>query len=414
MKIKNLFNQNKKEFIFNFFGFGSVEILSLLLPILTMPVLTRALGPDVYGNFLLMMTIVYLGPTFIDYSTQFNAVKDISECRDDLVKRKKIYSGVQGLRLLLFFGFALVSLIYIYIFKFDELFVVYCLAGLPYLLGYSLLPMWYFQGVGEAYVPLRWLLAMKVLTMLLIVLLIRDESDFIVTSIIFCWPMLLLGIYYTVCVCRKYRCGFDYSDFFSLLSRGRHIFLGNLAPNFYNTFPIVFLGSVVPSTDFVQFAIATRIATVVTTFQNVLVKAAYPLLAKRGKDGVYGLFFANFIMVIPVIFFIFFWGNDFLLIFLGSGYEYVHSYLKILIIGVLFVGLSGALSKGYFLVYGYDVLYRSISVTISFVSCVLVGLSIYLFGLIGCVVSLTISRLLMFLGFFYYYTLTRKARGLSE
>lgn len=408
MNLNRFRGVGNKEFLLNFVGFGLIEALGLLAPILTMPVLTRALGPDVYGNLLLMMTVIFLGPTFIDYGTQFTAVRDLAESRGDRSARRQIYSGVQGLRLLIFAGFAATSLIYIFLFKYEELFHVYCLAGLPYLFGYSLLPMWYFQGVGETAAPLKSLLFAKLLSMLLIVLFVRDENDLIVAAVIFCWPMLVLGVFYAARVFYRYNCGVDFSSLPALLKRGRDVFLGNLAPNFYNTLPVIFLGSVSHPSEFAQFAIAARISTVVVTFQNVLVKAAYPVLAQAGRDGVAGLGMASFIIALPAILCAYIFGAEFWPLFLGDDFDGVNLYLQVLIVGVLFVGWSNALSKGYFLVHGHDALYRVVNIRMSIVSCLISILSILYFGLLGGAIALTVSRAVMFLGFAYHYRSMRR------
>ncbi|HEI8991969.1 TPA: oligosaccharide flippase family protein, partial [Proteus mirabilis] len=68
----------KKEILSNLVSLSSINILGILIPIITMPILSRSLGIDTYGEYLLFMTILIFGHTITDYSVQYIGVRQAS------------------------------------------------------------------------------------------------------------------------------------------------------------------------------------------------------------------------------------------------------------------------------------------------------------------------------------------------
>ncbi|WP_162674492.1 oligosaccharide flippase family protein [Vibrio variabilis] len=90
-----------KAVLSNLFSFGVIDFLGLIMPIIVMPILTRTLGENGYGNYLLVLTILYFGHTIIDYGTQYTAVRKVANHQGDIDKQKLIYGQTQGLRVVL-------------------------------------------------------------------------------------------------------------------------------------------------------------------------------------------------------------------------------------------------------------------------------------------------------------------------
>lgn len=68
-----------KEIAKNFIGFGVIDLIGLVIPIVTMPLLTRTLGATSYGIYLLILTVLYFGHTIIDYGTHYTSVRELSK-----------------------------------------------------------------------------------------------------------------------------------------------------------------------------------------------------------------------------------------------------------------------------------------------------------------------------------------------
>lgn len=401
---------HKKELIKNFLSFGAVDILGLLIPILTMPILTRALGPSQYGVYMLLLTILYFGHTIIDYGTQYTAVRALANHRENPNEVSCIYQHTQGLRLFLCILYSMGAILYSLFLPLDNAVIYTIFATLTYLLGYALTPLWFFQGVGAVERAMKVSLVIKLVNLLVIVFAVHSPEDLIVVIASLCIPMLLGGIYLSYLASVKYRVAHpEFHQLKKSLYEGRDVFIGLLAPNFYNAIPTIALGSMYPPAEFAKFAIAARLASVIVTLQNVIAKAIYPVLAMLKDNKVNKLLLLNFIVsIIPAII-IYIVGEWALSIFLGSDFSGVNTYLLILCIGIVFIGLSNAISQGYLLPNGHDRVYRNISLRVSFISGIMSFGFIYFYGLLGGAIAITIARALFFFDYiFVYITVTRR------
>ncbi|CAJ1850529.1 Putative O-antigen transporter [Aeromonas dhakensis] len=395
---------HKKELIKNFLSFGAVDILGLLIPIVTMPILTRALGPSQYGVYMLLLTILYFGHTIIDYGTQYTSVRILANQRNNPEEVSLIYQETQGLRLFLCLLYTIGAISYSLFLSFDNAVLYTVLAASTYLLGYALTPLWFYQGIGAVDRAMKVSLAIKVLNLLVIVFAVSSPDDFDIVMASLCIPMLCGGIYLSYLASIKYHVAPPtFSRLGKSFNEGRDVFIGLLAPNFYNAIPTIALGSIYPPAEFAKFAIATRLASVIVTLQNVMAKAIYPVLAMLKDSQVNKLLLLNLIIsIIPAIF-IYIGGEWALGIFLGKDFSGVNIYLLILCVGIVFIGLSNAISQGYLLPNGHDRTYRNISLRVSFIAGVISFGFIYFYGLLGGAIAITIARAIFFLDYTAVY-----------
>lgn len=393
---------HKKEIVRNIISFGSIDILGLLIPIITMPILTRALGASQYGIYMLLLTIFYFGHTIIDYGTQFTSVRELAKHRDHPEKVRLIYQSTQGLRLCLCLLYVIVAISYSLFLSFDNAVLYMVLASSVYLFGYALTPLWFYQGIGAVNRAMTVSLVIKLFNLLVIVFAIKSPDDLAIVLASLCIPMLLGGVYLSHLASRRYHVGIpSLGRLGKSLHDGRDVFIGLLAPNFYNAIPTIALGSMYPPAEFANFAIATRLVSVIITAQNVIAKAVYPVVAVLKSNQVNKLLTVNAVVSIIPSIIVYYCGEWALSIFLGKNFTGVNDYLIVLCVGVIFVGLSNAVSQGYFLPNGYDKLYRNISLRVSFLSLLISIFMIYKLGILGGALATTTARII----FFAYYLL---------
>ncbi len=395
----------KNEITKNLLSFGAIDILGLLIPIITMPILTRALGPSQYGVYMLLLTILNFGHTIIDYGTQFTAVRILANNRDSPKEIAKIYQETQGLRLFLWFIYSLFSILYTNIMIANDLALYMLFAAFTYLLGYTLTPLWFYQGIGAVDRLMKVSLVIKLLNFSVILVFVNSPSDFKYILASLCIPMLMGGIYLSYIASKKYNVGPPtFSKLKSSLYDGRDVFIGLLAPNFYNAIPTIALGSMYPPAEFVNFAIASKLSSVVVTIQGVVAKALYPIISRIKESQVNKLLIINGAVSLIPMAVLFIFGDFILFVFLGEDFSGVNQYLVIFTVGVLFIGLSSAISKGFLLPHGYDSIYRNVSLRVSFISAIICVFGIYFWGLIGGTVAITLARVLFFIDYFACYS----------
>jgi len=395
---------NKKEIIKNLISFGAIDVLGLVIPIITMPILTRSLGSSQYGILLLLLTMFYFGHTIIDYGTQFTAVRKLARAKNDQKEVDKIYSETQSLRLVLCLLYLLCMISYCYVFSLYDLLIYAIVAGSLYLIGYTLSAAWFFQGIGSVEQLMKISLIAKFSNLLIIIFFVKSPADMPIALVASCLPTFIGGVYLTVYAHMRYKLHTPrFNNLFQTVKEGKDVFIGLLAPNLYNMIPTIVLGTYFPPNEFVNFAIASRLSSIVVTVQDVVAKAVYPVISRIKESQVVKLLIVNGIVSILPIGFLYLFGNWILEHFLGKSFSMVNQYLLVFTIGVLFTGLSGAISKGFLLPKGLDQIYRNISLKVSFISCLICIFGIYKFGLMGGAVSITIARFLFFLCYYISY-----------
>ncbi len=189
----------------------------------------------------------------------------------------------------------------------------------------------------------------KLLNLIVIVFFVKNESDIGLALSAVTLPMFLGGVWLALhCKrCRGLQINIGF-NFFSAMREGMSVFIGLLAPNFYNAIPTIALGTSYPPEQFAKFAVASRLCSVVISIQNILAKSVYPVLARMRESQVGRLVVANLAVSLPPLIYIYFFGEATLTFFLGDGFGSSNEYLTILMIGVVFVGLSNATVKGTF------------------------------------------------------------------
>lgn len=395
---------SKKEIIRNLLSFGSMDILGLLIPIVTMPILTQALGPDMYGSLMLFMMILFFGHTIIDYGTHFTAVRALAKRRQKAKVLDLLFRKVQALRISLAFIYILSAIFYCFIFELEQQLYYLITYGVFYILGYAFVPSWFYQGLGNTIPLLRTSIVTKLTHLFAVLIFVKEPNDIYIVLSTFVFPMFFGGVWLSLQAKIKYKIGrLVWSSVVRDIKLGKDVFLAILAPNFYNSIPTIILGTHFPPAQFAQYAIASKLMTVVIVSQNVLAKSVYPVLSTSKLNQTNKLLALNFFVTLAPITVIYFFGGEIIEVYLGEGYKDSSKYLTILSIGVMFLGLSNAISKGYFLPKGFDKLYRNIALRASLVSgCVALYL-IGTMGLIGGAIALSFARLLFFIDYGYNY-----------
>lgn len=402
--------KNKKEILFNFFSLGSIDIIGLLIPIITMPILTRALGSELYGQYFVFLTILTFGHTIIDYGVHYSGVRDVAKRLSSIKKVAFYYENYQGLRFVLLITYLLVALMYSYLFFDEYFFYLISTAGVAYLIGYFLMGSWFFRAIGNT----KWLLIASLLTrftlLVVIVFFVKNKDDFILVINFSSYPILIMGVALFLKVRSSYSCAtVSFAISIKLLKKGKDIFIGLLAPNLYNSIPIIILGGTSDPASFAKFAVATRVCGVVNSLQGVIASAVFPVLVRTKSIYVSKILYFNLVFAIPPMLVLFFFGDGLLTLFLGEEVGGENLYLDIIVFGIFFIAISNTLSQGFFVPQGYDILYRNVSIRVSLASFLINTVLIYHFGLLGGAIGLTVARMLFAIDYSLCFIFMKKA-----
>ncbi|WP_373941860.1 oligosaccharide flippase family protein [Vibrio chagasii] len=405
---------DKNRFFKNILAFATVDILTLLIPLITMPLLTRSLGVETYGQYLLYMTFLMFGHMCVDFSCNYVAVRDIAKQSEKAnhYKVSKIYSVTQRIRLITLVLYCSSLYIY-YMFFFDGLFGEHLfISSIIYLIGYYFSANYFFIGIDKAKVVTYIVIPPKVIT-LLYVLFFRDVNlvDLLYVQ---AWPTLVIGVVSSV-YCKKItkKIKFSVLYFKTWFKKGFDVFLGIIIPNTYLVLPLPLLQSISNPTDFAYLTIAMRLAGVMTTCINVINKSVFPIFStKINNNSINKYLFSVCLISLLMISIPYFFEKEILHFITGQQYQTALPMLKVVSIGVLFSLITSAICQNYLLATGKISIYKRLSLATAMLSVIVIYVSIYLWAVDGYAISLTISRFITLIIFVLSYTsLVRKKIG---
>lgn len=403
---------NRKLIFSNLVSFGLIEVLGLLIPIITMPILVKSLGMDIYGIFILLITIIGFGNTFIDYGVQYTGVRDASRVKENTTDLKAIYEKTQGMRLFILFIYYALSSLYVYTFIEIEIEIkfYFYFYGFISLMSSVLTSAWFYQSIGKVKILLYSTFISRIVSLTLIYFWIKEPSDIWLAFFAQTVPSFIAAVFVFLLLYRKYKINININidSVFRELKKGINIFLGILAPNIYNTIPFILLGSFIEPAKFALLAIGIRLGSVLYAGMNVVAKSIFPVIAGKEIVKIRGLIFFNVLFSLLQLSIVYGLGEFAIFSIFGDGYEDVYNYLVILSISLLFVAISNALSQGYFIINKLDRIFRDVSIGVSILAAILTTMLIYFFGVIGFVYGIFGARLLTALCYLTIYQKTIK------
>ncbi|OAN13537.1 hypothetical protein A3K86_13190 [Photobacterium jeanii] len=392
----------KKEILSNIISFSVIDFLGLLIPIVTMPILTRALGADVYGQYLLFISILFFGQTLIDYGIQYVGVREVAGLskRVDIVNS---FEELQGVRWLIGIFYSTISISYAYLFLEFSQFYNLIVFGIPYIIGYIMMTSWFYQAVGKTKVLMLVTFAARISNLLIIVLFVESPEDINLVLFGSTYPILIAGGLLSRYVIGEYGGRlFSFRNISYRLHSGFNVFVGLLAPNLYNALPVIIMGSLYNSSQFALFAVGTRICGIISVIQGIISKSVFPSLARSEGSHVPILLLVNLCISTPIVSFLFFFGDELLGVFLGPEFS-INPYLNVLLVGMFFLAIASSFGEGFLLPKGYDSIYRKISLQVSLSSAVISAVLIAKYELIGGAFGLTIARMLFSIYYLWAY-----------
>ena len=395
-----MLKKNKKELLSNVLSLGAIDFLGMLIPIITMPIITRAIGLELYGQYLLFVTMLTFGHTIIDYGVQYSGVRAAAKNRANKLALETAYADYQGLRFVLSGVFFLFSSLYV-VNVFNSIW--YLIPLFLYIFGYLLTSAWFFQGAALTKYLSIASISNKILLLIAIVVFIKSKDDFFLLVLFTTIPIFITSILLLFFLRSRYQIKlFSLNNIKRTVNDGLSVFIGLLAPNLYNAIPLMLLGNYADKLEFANFAISLKVCGVIFMLQNVVAKSIYPITS-RNKNGFKPTLFLNLLIVIPCVLILFFFGSDLIKVILGVSLE-SDIYIKVISTSLIFVAISNSFSVGYFLPNNLDVEYRNIAIKTSILSAVIVFFLIYKFSVIGCALGLLTARAILF----FNYTLSYK------
>lgn len=289
-KFRNaLRNPGHRRLFSNFFSLTVLQAANYLLPLLTLPYLTRVLGPNRFGVLAAATAFIQYFAVLIDYGFNLSASREISVHRDNPRKVSAIFNSVMTAKLLTAAaGFIVMACLVMTVGRFRAEWTVYFLTFLiP--VGEALFPVWFYIGMERMkYITLLNFLIKTVFTAS-VFLFVRSSGDYTLVPVLQAAGYFAAGAVSLAVVIRFFRVRIFPVSLAAVIQRWRegwHIFLSGMSIKMYTTSNIFILSLVVVPAVTGIYEGANRICQIGLALYQPVYQVLYPYLirlASRSK-----------------------------------------------------------------------------------------------------------------------------------
>jgi len=283
-----------KKLIRNFFSLSLVQFANNFLPLLTVPVIARIIGPDKFGAINFAAAIVTYFSLLINYGFDLTATRAIARAPHDLEGRNKVFSNILFAKILLL---SLSLLVFV-----PSLFLVPAMAAdkdlfiFTYIACFSLVitPNWLYQGMQELHQVAVFNFVAKLLFTISILFIVRREEDYALQPLILSLSQIAVGVCSFIWAIRKYNITIipvGLKKIFALLWTEKMIFFSMIVVTLYTTTNTIILGLVQTNKDVAFYTAGWKLIMIMQTFVSLPLRLSlFPFIGEsfgRSKaDGV--------------------------------------------------------------------------------------------------------------------------------
>lgn len=404
--------RKKKSVKINYFYNLIYNLLTLLLPLLTTPYLSRVLGVENIGIYGFTNSIVTYFVLFGCLGTTLYGQREIAYVQDDKEKQSKVFYEIFFVKLISMF---ISILLYGFSFCLDGTLSLYYQILLIYLVANVFDISWYLQGIEEFDKTVIRNLIVKVLSIILIFVLVKKPDDLWIYFTIFAGSELLGNITMWIYVPKYLN-----KPNFKKLNLKKHLkpilmlFIPQIAIKVYTVLDKTMIGVISGNMNDVGFYeqgqnIVRALIVIITAYGTVMAsRIAYTYKNSDKKETIKYLkssFRFSWLLGIPLMLGTIAVADKLVPWFFGDGYAPVSNIIKFTSPLIIAIGLNNVLGMQYLVPIGRQKDFTTAVVIGALSNFVLNNILIRLFGTIGAVIASVLAETIILI---YELYVTRK------
>lgn len=399
----------KSKLVNNILYLGLIQGCGYLLPILILPFLIHRLTIDPYGKMIFYQMVIQYLCVIVDFGFNFSSTQEIARNSKDKIIISKVFYETIAIKLLLFICLTSMSLLFLITShnKFGDIKLFICY--IPQLLGFALIPVWYFQGVEKIKIIALCTIFARLVTTLLLFILIENSSDLYLAASLqsstFCITAILAYIYIY-----KYEdislIHLSSTSFFNSIRSSFPFFISVFSVNLYTTLPTIIVGLVLGSTSVAYYNIANTVRNAMQGLYTPVSQSLFPRvnnMFSTNKLATYILIQKTLIIItmlsLSLSLLIFLYADEIVYKFMGR-YNYdVVKLLRIVCFIPMISAINNILGVQTIILHGYKKIFTFITVVFGFINCLIIYPLMYWLGINGVAVSSLLIETLILIVF---------------
>ena len=346
----------KKSILKNYLYNLTYQILTLILPLITASYLARVLGATGNGIYIYTYTMVNYFVLFGSLGISMYGQREIAYVQNDKSKMKKVFIELISFR---FITIAIASIIYYFAFMRQGEYSSYYRILLFELIAAAFDISWFFQGLEDFKKTVLRNIAVRLVSVTLIFILVKQETDLNKYLAIYAFADLIGNISLWLYL-PKYFKGIKVKNIniVSQIPAIALLFIPQIANKVYNMLDTTMLGKIIvdkAETGYYEQSqkIVRVLLTLVTSLGTVMVPRMASMFAngenKKINEYMKKSFNFTYLLSFPIMFGLIAISRDFVPWFFGPGYTKVIVLMDIIAPIILLMGVANIIGTQYLL-----------------------------------------------------------------
>lgn len=350
-------NQLKKNYLYNV----TYQILALLVPLITIPYVSRVLGAEGVGTYSYTYSIAYYFVLFTQLGIENHGNRTIAKTRDNKDKMSKEFLSIISIQIFLS---AIMSILYLlfclFITNNDK---TISLLQTIYIISAGINISWFFFGLEKFKITVIRNAFIKLFSLIMILLFVKNRTDVWIYTLILALSSLISQIY-LIPYLRK-EISFQKISFEDIKKQIKSIlilFIPILSISLYKIMDKIMLGIITTVSDVGYYEQAEKIInvpiTIIAALGTVMLPQASNLVASnqlnKVKEYMYKSFEFIMFMALPMVFGLIAISDEFVPLFMGEAFTQSSHIIKYLSFTILVISFANVIRKQFLIPMEYD------------------------------------------------------------
>lgn len=261
-----------------------LQFFNAIIPLITLPYVTRILGASQYGIFSTSFNLVGYLQVVVDYGFSMSATREVALIGKNKNKVSRLFSAVLYSKALLLFICVLFSICYLRVWQPSNIQKLSYWMLMLTLVGIFLQVDWLFQGLQDMkYISIANIVA-RTITTILIFTCVRSYSDILLYCFLYSLSPIISNFIGIIIVKFKYKlklCAVSFSEIRKELKNGWYIFTTQITSKVFGSIGITFLTFLATKSTVGIFSAIQKIPNILILLWLPISQVLYPIVSKK-------------------------------------------------------------------------------------------------------------------------------------
>lgn len=336
---------DKRVLIENTISIAITQILTYVMPLISLPYLSRVLGVEKFGLVFWAQACIQYFMLITEYGFNWSASREISIAKNDQNKISEIFNSVMGVKFILIcICFIILSILIFFVPKFHKEWILFYLTFFM-VIGNAIYPVWYFQGIEH----MKYITFLKIVSqsifLILIFVFIKNPENYLYVALLNSLGFMIAGIISVISAQKRFGLKLYIPTWIAVKKEFKNsfeYFTANIANTIYTNTNSFILGIVASPLLVGYYVAAEKIFWAIHMLTSPIATAIYPQISKNKNIKLYKkIFYPTIFAMFLISVFVYILSKQIILIFYGNEMLEAYKILRIFCITVLFSSISG-------------------------------------------------------------------------